>query len=152
MAAKRGVWPPQEQIPGKICEQIVDVHVPQVLEVPKTSSRDRISRGTVEQIPDVPVQKTVEVSQVQFLGKAVDMPVGMQRQVPMAQTVRKTMEVPPLQFTDKATEETRVAYAKKDNDRRERCGHDPPFPFELDTGFSCLPSLRSLRIQTRRAR
>ena len=46
------------------CEQIVDVHGPQVveqvLEVPKISSRDRILQGTVEQILDVPVPEMVE--------------------------------------------------------------------------------------------
>ena len=50
MVAERGVW----QIPEKICEQIVDVHVPQVvgqvLEVPKIPSLDRILQCTVEQI------------------------------------------------------------------------------------------------------
>ena len=72
----RGVWPPQEQIPEKICEQIADVHVPQVveqiIEVPKmaeqildflvpemveqlaklskTTHQDRIQQRTVEHI------------------------------------------------------------------------------------------------------
>ena len=74
----RGVWPPQEQIPEKICEQIADVHVPQVIEqtievpkmaeqildvlvpemvdqlveVPETVSRDGVQQRTVEQIVD----------------------------------------------------------------------------------------------------
>ena len=54
MVAERGVWPPQEQIPEKICEQITDVHVPQVveqiIEVPKMA----------EQILDVLVPEIVE--------------------------------------------------------------------------------------------
>ena len=69
MVAERGVWPPQEQIPEKICEQIVDVHVPQdvgrVLEVPKIQSRDRILQRTVEQILDVLVpEKAEQVAEV----------------------------------------------------------------------------------------
>ena len=64
MVAERGVWPSQEQIPEKICEQIVDVHIPQdvgqVLEVPKTACRDRSLECTAEQIPDVPVPEMVK--------------------------------------------------------------------------------------------
>ena len=37
------------------------------------------------------VQKIVEITQVQFLGKAVDIPVVVQRQVPMVQMVQKTV-------------------------------------------------------------
>ena len=64
MVAERGVWPHQEQIPEKICEQIVDVHVPQVvgqvLEVPKTACRDRSLACTAEQILDAPVPEMVK--------------------------------------------------------------------------------------------
>ena len=42
-------------------------------------------------------QKTVEVAQVQHIGKVVDVPIVMQRQVPTIQTVQKT-EVPQVQF------------------------------------------------------
>ena len=53
-----------EQISERICEQIADVHVPQVvgqvLEAPKISSKDRNLQGTVEQIPDVLVPEMVE--------------------------------------------------------------------------------------------
>ena len=84
---ERGVWPPQEQIPEKICEQIADVDVPQVveqiIEVPKmaeqildvlvpemveqlaklskTVPQDRIQQRTVEHIAaDTPVPQDVE--------------------------------------------------------------------------------------------
>ena len=64
MVAERGVWPHQKQIPEKICEQIVDVHVPQdvgqVFEAPKISSQDRNLQCTVEQILDVPVLEKAE--------------------------------------------------------------------------------------------
>ena len=47
---------PQEQISERICEQIVDVQVPQdveqAIEVLKISSQDRDLHGTVEQIPE----------------------------------------------------------------------------------------------------
>ena len=105
-------------------EQILDVPVPEMVEqlvkLPKTVSEDGIQQQTVERIADIPVpqvveelvevfklqivekidEKTVEVSQAQFLGKTVDTPVGMQRQVPIIQTVQKNMEVSPLQFMD----------------------------------------------------
>ena len=55
---------PQEQTSEKICEQIVDVHVPhvvgEVLEVPKTASRDRTLQETVERVVDVPVPEMVK--------------------------------------------------------------------------------------------
>ena len=64
MVAERGVWPHHEQIPEKICEQIVDVHVPQVvgqvLEVPKTACRDRSLACTAEQTLDAPVPEMVK--------------------------------------------------------------------------------------------
>ena len=82
----RGVWPPQEQILEKICEQIADVYVPQVVEqiievhkmaeqildvlvlemvehlveVPKTVLLDRTQQRTVEQIVDARVPQVVE--------------------------------------------------------------------------------------------
>ena len=82
----RGVWPPQEQTPEKICEQIADVHMPQVVEqtvevpkmaeqildvlvpemveqlveVPETVSRNGVQQRTVEQIVDAPVLQDVE--------------------------------------------------------------------------------------------
>ena len=64
MVAERGVWPPQEQIPEKICEQIVDVHVSQdvgqIFEAPKISSQDRNLQCTAEQILDVLVLEKAE--------------------------------------------------------------------------------------------
>ena len=111
----------QDGILQDAVEQIPDVPVPemvqQLVNLPKTVSEDGIQQRTVERIADIPVpqvveelvevfklqiveeidEKTVEVSQAQFLGKAVDTPVGMQRQVPMIQTVQKNMEVSPLQ-------------------------------------------------------
>ena len=49
-----------EQVSERICEEIAEVHVPQVVEqvfeAPKISSPDRNLQGTVEQIPDVLVR------------------------------------------------------------------------------------------------
>ena len=57
MVAERGTRPPLERILERICKQIVDIHVLQVVGqvsgVPKTPSRDRILQCTVEQIFDV---------------------------------------------------------------------------------------------------
>ena len=76
MVAEPGLLLPQERIPEKICEQIADVHVPQVVkqiievpvpeiveqlvEVPKTVLQDRIQQRTVEQIVDARVPQAVE--------------------------------------------------------------------------------------------
>ena len=87
MVAEHGVWPHQEQTPEKICEQIADVHVPQVVEQmievpkmaeqildvlvpemveqlvkqPKTIPQERIPQRTVEHITaDTPVPQDVE--------------------------------------------------------------------------------------------
>ena len=45
----------RERIAKRICEQIVDVHVSQATEVPKTSSPNRTSQRTVEQNLNAPV-------------------------------------------------------------------------------------------------
>ena len=56
--------PPQERILARICKQIADVYLSQVVEqvtgVPKTPSWDRILQCTVEQILDVLVSEMVK--------------------------------------------------------------------------------------------
>ena len=44
------------------------------------------------------VQKTVEIPQVQYTGKIIDVSVATQRGVPTTQTVQKTAEAPQTQF------------------------------------------------------
>merc|ERR1711945_20320 len=44
------------------------------------------------------------VPQVQFIDKVVDIPVVAQRQIPMVQTVQKTIEIPQLQYVDKVVD------------------------------------------------
>ena len=56
--------------------------------------QEKINRGT----------KPIEFPQAQFLDKAGDIPVVVQRQVSTAQTVQKAMEVPLSQFTDKVVD------------------------------------------------
>ena len=50
------------------------------------------------------VQKTVEVSQVQFIDKTIDVPVVRQRRVPTIQPVQKTVEKPQVQFPDRVAD------------------------------------------------
>ena len=55
---------PHVQISGRMCERIVEVPVPQIveqlLEVPKNGSRDRILQRAAEQIVDVPAPRMFE--------------------------------------------------------------------------------------------
>ena len=55
-----------------------------------------VSRPSTEET----MQKTVDVPQTQFIDRAVDVPVFMQRQVPIVQKVQKIEEVPQVQSTD----------------------------------------------------
>ena len=63
-------------------------------------------------------QKTVEVPQVQYTGKTVDVPVGWPGQVPTIQPVQKTMEMPQVQFLD------RELNAPVSTQRQERVQND----------------------------
>ena len=77
------------------------------IEVVKLIPQERFQNRTAEQIIDVPIlqiQETVEVHQVQFIDKAVDVPVVMHRQVPTVQKMQKTAEVPQVQFIDKVVD------------------------------------------------
>ena len=53
--------------------------------------------------------KHIKIPQVQFLDKADDKLVDVQRQMPVAQTMQETMEVSPLQFNDKVSDDPVVA-------------------------------------------
>ena len=87
MVAERGVWPHQEQIPEKICEQIVDVHVSQdvgqVFEAPKISSQDRNLQCTVGQILDVLLLEKAE--------RLVEVPETVSRDRLQQRTVEETI-------------------------------------------------------------
>merc|ERR1712084_55842 len=49
-------------------------------------------------------QKTVEVPQVQYIDRVVDVPVVKQRHVPSVQKVQKTVEVPQVQYIDRVVD------------------------------------------------
>ena len=91
---------PQEETSEKICEQIVEVHVPQVvgqvLEVPKTASRDRTLQETVERVVDVPVPEMVE--QLVKLPKTVSED-GMQER-----TMEQTVDILVPRYVEEPTE------------------------------------------------
>ena len=50
------------------------------------------------------MQKTVEVPQVVYIDKTVDVSMVSQMQAPMIQKVLKTVEAPEMQYTDKIVE------------------------------------------------
>ena len=94
MVAEHGIPPPlQERIPEKICEQIVDVFVSQVVEqvtcLPKTSSRDRTSQRTVEQILNDPVEVPNTVAQDRNKQRTVE----HISEIPVPQVVEELVEV-----------------------------------------------------------
>ena len=47
-------------------------------------------------------QEAVEAAQAQYIDRIVDVPVVLQRQVPINTTAQKTVEVPQIQFLDQA--------------------------------------------------
>ena len=122
MVAERGVWPPKEQIPEKICEQIADVHVPRVVEQiievpkmaeqildvlvpemveqlvkqPKTVSVDRIQERTAEQAGDILVPQDVEEPAEFFKASFLD---GVQQS-----SVEQTVETPDITLAEKIVE------------------------------------------------
>merc|ERR1712064_178886 len=53
------------------------------------------------------------VPQLQFIDKVVDIPVVAQRQIPMVQTVQKTVEIPQLQYIDKVVDVPVVQIVEK---------------------------------------
>ena len=81
----------------------VEVEKPKIIELTvqrkKPIIQEKINQGT----------KLIEFSQAQFLDEAGDMPVVVQRQVSMAQTVQKAMEVAPLQSVNKVVDVPVVA-------------------------------------------
>ena len=78
-------------------------HVVNTVEVEKSKVIKQTGQKPIIQEKINPVTKHVEVPEVplsQFTGKAMNIPVVAQRQIPMDQTVQKTMEIPQLQCVD----------------------------------------------------
>ena len=107
---------PAISLAGKIVEmpvtrktqQVVNTHVQHVVNTVEVE-KPKIIDETVQK-PNIQekinqVTKHIKIPQVQFLDKADDMLVDVQRQIlPMAQTVQKTTEIPQLQFPDQAVD------------------------------------------------
>ena len=101
----------QERVQQRIVEQSTETpaisFADEIAETPKTQTQnDIICRLKEDQSEflEVEVQETVEVPQIQFIDKTLDVPVVMQRQVPTVQKVQKTVEVPQTQFIDKVVD------------------------------------------------
>ena len=89
-------------------------YVPQVMEeideVVRSIPQERVEQRTVEQIVHVPVPRVVEeIAEVvhsqeriseQIIDRIVGVPVAIQRQAPIIQTVRKTVKVLQVQFIE----------------------------------------------------
>ena len=80
-------------------------HVVNTVEVEKPKIIDETVQKPTIQEKTNQVTKHIKIPQVQFLDKADDMLVDVQRQIlPMAQTVQKTTEILQLQFPDKVVD------------------------------------------------
>ena len=69
----------------------IGVEKPKIVE--ETAQMKPIIQDKINQ-----VTKHFEVPQVQFLYKVDEMPIGVQRQIPIVQVVQNTMEIPQLQW------------------------------------------------------
>ena len=105
MVAEHGFPPPpQERIPERTCEQVVDVRirlvVEQVLEVPKNSSQDRNLQGTVEQIPENSVLEKTE--------QLVEVPETVSRNGVQQRTVEQIVDASVPQAVEELAEVSKV--------------------------------------------
>ena len=75
-------------------------HVVNTVEVERPKIIDETVQKPIIQEKINQVTKHIKIPQVQFLDKADDMLVDVQRQIPMAQTVQKTTEIIQLQFNE----------------------------------------------------
>ena len=104
---------PVIQPQGK-AQQVVNTHGQRVVDTVEVE-KPKIIELTVQRKKPIiqekinQVNKPIEFPQAQFLDKAGDMPVVVQRQVSTAQTVQKAMEVPPLQSVNRVVDVPVVA-------------------------------------------
>ena len=80
-------------------------HAVNTVEVERPKIIKQTGQKTIIQEKINQVTKHVEVPQAQFPNKVNEMPVGVQRQIPMVQTVQKTMEISQLQCIDEAIDD-----------------------------------------------
>ena len=111
---------PQERIPERACEQVVDVRVRQVVEqvpeVPKNSSQDRNLQGTVEQIPDDPVLEKAE--------QLVEVPKTVLQDKIQQRTVEQIVDAQVPQAVEELAEVFRVF----SQDRIQQCTVEQTIP------------------------
>ena len=82
-------------------QQVVNTSVQHVVNTVEVEKPKLVKETVQEKINQV--TKHIKIPQVQFLNKVDDMLVDVQRQIPVAQTMQKTMEVPPSHVTDKVS-------------------------------------------------
>ena len=82
----------KETVQEKINQVTKHIKIPQVQFLNKVDDMQQQIRPVTQT-----VQKTTEISQLQFPDQVVDVPVMVQRQVPNIETVQKTVEVPQTQ-------------------------------------------------------
>ena len=104
VAAEHGLLSPHERILEKICEQIWDVQLPQVVEQvlggPRIPSRDRILQGTAERILNVPVPEMVE--------QLVKLPETTSEDGIQQRTVERIADIPVPQVAEELVEVSKV--------------------------------------------
>ena len=101
---------PVARTPGKT-QQVANTlvqHAVNTVEVERPKIINQTGQKTIIQERINQVTKHVEVPKMQFLNKVDEVPVGVQRQIPMVQAVQKTMEIPQLQCVDEAIDGTVV--------------------------------------------
>ena len=103
----------RDRISQYTIEQTLDVPMPemvkQLVEVPKTTSQNRIQQRTMKQIVDDPVVQIVQIPQVHVVEKTAEIPVMTQRQNHMVQTVQMPMETPQLQIVGEIVRDTQTS-------------------------------------------
>ena len=91
-------------------QQLVNTHVQHVVDTVEVE-KPKITELTVQRKKPIiqekmnQVTKPIEIPQVQFLDEVDEIPVVAQRQIPIDQTVRKTVETPQLQVIDKVVDD-----------------------------------------------
>ena len=95
----------KEAVRGK--KSVIRENISQVVEhiknpqIPYTNKvLDLMKDVLVVMQQQIPVQKTAETSQLQFSNKVDEMPVAVQKHVPMVQTVQETVEIPQPECID----------------------------------------------------
>ena len=92
------------------------------------------------------VQKTMEVPQVQYINKIVDVPVVAQRHVSTIQIVQRTVEVPHVQFLDRAADVS-VVMQRRNRERIVGETIDAPVPHVTEKIIEVVKHIPQERVQ-----